>query len=287
MARIAFVTDGLLRKIGLSGRSIVPLLIGFGCSVPSVMASRTLPSLRDRKLTIMLTPFMSCTAKMPVYLFFTTIFFPQYSGLIIVGLYAFGVLIGILAALIFKRTTLKGEAVPFVMELPNYRMPGVGNVARLMWDKAKDFLQRAFTVIFAASIVIWFLQTFNFHLTVVTDSSQSILSHIASWMAPLFAPLGFGDWRIVTALVSGFMAKESVVSTLSVLFGDTETLLATLNAASAAALLVFCLLYTPCVAAIAAVKRELGTKYAFIVVFLQCAIAWFMAYIVKLILMML
>ena len=287
MARIAFVTDGLLRKIGLSGRSIVPLLIGFGCSVPSVMASRTLPSLRDRKLTIMLTPFMSCTAKMPVYLFFTTIFFPQYSGLIIVGLYAFGVLIGILAALIFKRTTLKGEAVPFVMELPNYRMPGVGNVARLMWDKAKDFMQRAFTVIFAASIVIWFLQTFNFHLTVVTDSSQSILSHIASWMAPLFAPLGFGDWRIVTALVSGFMAKESVVSTLSVLFGDTETLLATLNAASAAALLVFCLLYTPCVAAIAAVKRELGTKYAFIVVFLQCAIAWFMAYIVKLILMLL
>lgn len=287
MARIAFVTDGLLRKIGLSGRSIVPLLIGFGCSVPSVMASRTLPSLRDRKLTILLTPFMSCTAKMPVYLFFTTIFFPQYSGLIIVGLYAFGVLIGILAALIFKRTTLKGEAVPFVMELPNYRMPGVGNVARLMWDKAKDFLQRAFTVIFAASIVIWFLQTFNFHLTVVTDSSQSILSHIASWMAPLFAPLGFGDWRIVTALVSGFMAKESVVSTLSVLFGDTATLLATLNAASAAALLVFCLLYTPCVAAIAAVKRELGTKYAFIVVFLQCAIAWVMAYIVKLILMLL
>lgn len=287
MARIAFVTDGLLRKIGLSGRSIVPLLIGFGCSVPSVMASRTLPSLRDRKLTILLTPFMSCTAKMPVYLFFTTIFFPQYSGLIIVGLYAFGVLIGILAALIFKRTTLKGEAVPFVMELPNYRMPGVGNVARLMWDKAKDFLQRAFTVIFAASIVIWFLQTFNFHLTVVTDSSQSILSNIASWMAPLFAPLGFGDWRIVTALVSGFMAKESVVSTLSVLFGDTATLLATLNAASAAALLVFCLLYTPCVAAIAAVKRELGTKYAFIVVFLQCAIAWVMAYIVKLILMLL
>ena len=287
MARIAFVTDGLLRKIGLSGRSIVPLLIGFGCSVPSVMASRTLPSLRDRKLTIMLTPFMSCTAKMPVYLFFTTIFFPQYSGLIIVGLYAFGVLIGILTALIFKRTTLKGEAVPFVMELPNYRMPGVGNVARLMWDKAKDFMQRAFTVIFAASIVIWFLQTFNFHLTVVTDSSQSILSNIASWMAPLFAPLGFGDWRIVTALVSGFMAKESVVSTLSVLFGDTATLLATLNAASAAALLVFCLLYTPCVAAIAAVKRELGTKYAFIVVFLQCAIAWFMAYIVKLILMLL
>ena len=287
MARIAFVTDGLLRKIGLSGRSIVPLLIGFGCSVPSVMASRTLPSLRDRKLTIMLTPFMSCTAKMPVYLFFTTIFFPQYSGLIIVGLYAFGVLIGILAALIFKRTTLKGEAVPFVMELPNYRMPGVGNVARLMWDKAKDFMQRAYTVIFAASIDIWFLQPFNFHLTVVTDSSQSILSNIASWMAPLFAPLGFGDWRIVTALVSGFMAKESVVSTLSVLFGDTATLLATLNAASAAALLVFCLLYTPCVAAIAAVKRELGTKYAFIVVFLQCAIAWFMAYIVKLILMLL
>lgn len=283
MARIAFVTDSLLRKIGLSGRSIVPMLIGFGCSVPSVMASRTLPSLRDRKLTIMLNPFMSCTAKMPIYLFFTAVFFPQYSGLIIVCLYLLGIVTGVITAIVLNHTTLKGEAVPFVMELPNYRMPKVSNVARLMWDKAKDFIERAFTVIFVASMVIWFLQTFNFHLSVVSDSSQSILAHIASWIAPLFAPLGFGDWKIITALVSGFMAKESVVSTLAVLFGSTESLLASLNIASAAALLVYCLLYTPCVAAIAAIKRELGWKYALIVVVLQCAVAWVMAWLVYLV----
>ena len=283
MARIAFVTDSLLRKIGLSGRSIVPMLIGFGCSVPSVMASRTLPSLRDRKLTIMLNPFMSCTAKMPIYMFFTAVFFPQYSGLIIVCLYLLGIVTGVITAIVLNHTTLIGEAVPFVMELPNYRMPKVSNVARLMWDKAKDFIERAFTVIFVASMVIWFLQTFNFHLSVVSDSSQSILAHIASWIAPLFAPLGFGDWKIITALVSGFMAKESVVSTLAVLFGSTESLLASLNIASAAALLVYCLLYTPCVAAIAAIKRELGGKYALIVVVLQCAVAWVMAWLVYLV----
>lgn len=283
MARIAFVTDSLLRKIGLSGRSIVPMLIGFGCSVPSVMASRTLPSERDRKLTIMLTPFMSCTAKMPIYVFFTAAFFPHHVGIIIFGLYILGIIMGIITALVLKRTALKGEAVPFVMELPNYRMPGVRNVARLMWDKAKDFIQRAFTVIFAASIVIWFLQTFNFHLSVVADSRDSILSNIANWIAPVFAPLGFGDWKVITALVSGFMAKESVVSTLSVLYGSTETLLASINAAAAAALLVFCLLYSPCVAAIAAIRRELGPKYAISVVVLQCVIAWIAAFVTKLV----
>ena len=282
MARIAFVTDQILRKIGLSGRSIVPMLIGFGCSVPSVMSSRTLPSERDRKLTIMLTPFMSCTAKLPVYAFFTAIFFPHNSGLVICLLYLLGILMGILTALVLKCTLLKGEAVPFVMELPNYRMPGAKNVARLLWDKAKDFIQRAFTVIFVASIVIWFFQTFNFHLNVVADSKDSMLAVLADFVAPVFAPLGFGDWRIVTALVSGFMAKESVVSTLAVLFGGTGSLLALLSTASSAALLVFCLLYTPCVAAIAAIRRELGTNYAVGVVVLQCVIAWIVAFIVKL-----
>lgn len=285
MARIAFVTDTLLRKIGLSGRSIVPMLIGFGCSVPSVMASRTLPSERDRKLTILLTPFMSCTAKLPVYAFFTTVFFPENSGLVICLLYILGIATGTLVALVSKRTFLKGEAVPFVMELPNYRMPGFKNVARLLWDKARDFIERAFTVIFVASIVIWFFQTFDMHLNAVQYSHDSILAAVSGWIAPVFAPLGFGDWRIVTALVSGFMAKETVVSTLSVLFGDTETVLSVLSTVSAAALLVFCLLYTPCVAAIAAIRRELGNKYATIVVIMQCVIAWVVAYLVRLVLL--
>jgi len=284
MARIAFVTDQLLRKIGLSGRSIVPMLIGFGCSVPSVMASRTLPSKRDRKLTILLTPFMSCTAKLPIYAFFTAAFFPHNGGLVICLLYLLGIVTGIIVAVIMKRLWLKGEAVPFVMELPNYRMPGVKNVARLLWDKARDFVERAFTVIFAASIVIWFLQTFNFHLNVVENSQDSILAVLADFVAPIFAPLGFGDWKIVTALVSGFMAKESVVSTLSVLFGSTETLLGVLNTVSAASLLVFCLLYTPCVAAIASIRRELGGKYALCIVLLQCCVAWICAFLVKLLL---
>lgn len=285
MARIAFVTDTLLRKIGLSGRSIVPMLIGFGCSVPSVMASRTLPSERDRKLTILLTPFMSCTAKLPVYAFFTTVFFPENSGLVICLLYILGIATGTLVALVSKRTFLRGEAVPFVMELPNYRMPGFKNVARLLWDKARDFIERAFTVIFVASIVIWFFQTFDMHLNAVQYSHDSILAAVSGWIAPVFAPLGFGDWRIVTALVSGFMAKETVVSTLSVLFGDTETVLSVLSTVSAAALLVFCLLYTPCVAAIAAIRRELGNKYATIVVIMQCVIAWVVAYLVRLVLL--
>lgn len=285
MARIAFVTDTLLRKIGLSGRSIVPMLIGFGCSVPSVMASRTLPSERDRKLTILLTPFMSCTAKLPVYAFFTTVFFPENSGLVICLLYILGIATGTLVALVSKRTFLKGEAVPFVMELPNYRMPGFKNVARLLWDKAKDFIERAFTVIFVASIVIWFFQTFDMHLNAVQYSHDSILAAVSGWIAPVFAPLGFGDWRIVTALVSGFMAKESVVSTLSVLFGDTDAVMSVLSTVSAAALLVFCLLYTPCVAAIAAIRRELGDKYAAIVVIMQCVIAWVVAYLVRLVLL--
>lgn len=285
MARIAFVTDTLLRKIGLSGRSIVPMLIGFGCSVPSVMASRTLPSERDRKLTILLTPFMSCTAKLPVYAFFTTVFFPENSGLVICLLYILGIATGTLVALVSKRTFLRGEAVPFVMELPNYRMPGFKNVARLLWDKARDFIERAFTVIFVASIVIWFFQTFDMHLNAVQYSHDSILAAVSGWIAPVFAPLGFGDWRIVTALVSGFMAKESVVSTLSVLFGDTDAVMSILSTVSAAALLVFCLLYTPCVAAIAAIRRELGNKYATIVVIMQCVIAWVVAYLVRLVLL--
>ena len=280
MARVAFVMDKLLRKIGLSGRSIVPMLIGFGCTVPGVMASRTLPSERDRKMTILLTPFMSCSAKLPIYGFFTAVFFPGRGGLIMVGLYFLGILVGILMALLSKNTMFKGEAVPFVMELPNYRMPGAKNVAHLLWDKAKDFLQRAFTVIFLATIVVWFLQTFDFHLNVVADSQDSILATIAGLLTPIFAPLGFGDWRVSTALIAGFMAKESVVSTLSVLFHGTETLLMTLTPLAAASLLVFCLLYTPCVAAIASIRRELGGKWAVFVVVGQCVIAWIAAFVV-------
>jgi len=282
MARIAFVMDKLLRKIGLSGRSIVPMLIGFGCTVPGVMASRTLPSERDRKMTIMLTPFMSCSAKLPVYAFFSAAFFPGYAPLVMIGLYFFGIIVGVIMAMITKRSVFKGEAVPFVMELPNYRMPGAKNVCHLLWDKAKDFLQRAFTVIFVATIIIWFLQTFDLQLNIVSDSQNSLLSHIAGFVSPVFAPLGFGDWRISTALITGFMAKESVVSTLNVLFGSTEILLGTITKLSALALLVFCLLYTPCVAAIAAVKRELGGKWAVVVVVFQCVIAWVCAFAVKL-----
>lgn len=282
MARVAFVMDKLLRKIGLSGRSIVPMLIGFGCTVPGVMASRTLPSERDRKMTIMLTPFMSCTAKLPIYGFFTAAFFPGHGAAVMITLYVLGIVVGILCALLFKRTLFKGEAVPFVMELPNYRMPGAKNVGHLLWDKAKDFLQRAFTVIFIASIIIWFLKTFDFGLNIVTDSKDSMLAVIAGFIAPLFVPLGFGNWRISTALIAGFMAKESVVSTLTVLFGGTESLLATLTPLDAASLLVFCLLYTPCVAAIASIKRELGGKWALGIVIWQCAIAWAAAFLVQL-----
>ncbi len=280
MARVAFVMDKLLRKIGLSGRSIVPMLIGFGCTVPGVMASRTLPSERDRKMTIMLTPFMSCSAKLPIYAFFTAAFFPKRGGFVMIGLYVVGIIVGILTALVFKNSIFRGEAVPFVMELPNYRMPGAKNVAQLLWEKAKDFLQRAFTVIFIATIVIWFLQTFSLNLSMVTDSRDSILAGIAGFIAPVFKPIGFGDWRISTALISGFMAKESVVSTLTILFGDIVGLQAAVTPLSAMALLVFCLLYTPCVAAIASVKRELGTKWAAGVVVGQCAIAWVCAWIV-------
>ncbi|MDO5397861.1 MAG: ferrous iron transport protein B [bacterium] len=283
MARVAFVTDKLLRKIGLSGRSIVPMLIGFGCTVPGVMASRTLPSKRDRKMTILLTPFMSCTAKLPIYGFFASAFFPKYSGLVMIALYFIGIFMGIITALIAKTTAFKGEAVPFVMELPNYRLPGARNVAMLLWDKAKDFLQRAFTVIFLATIVVWFLQTFDYHLNVVQSSQSSILASIAGLIAPLFKPLGFGDWRISTSLIAGFMAKESVVSTLSVLFGGTGALLETITPAAAASLLVFCLLYTPCIAAIAAIKRELGGKWAVCVVIGQCAIAWVCSFVVYII----
>lgn len=277
MARVAFVMDKLLRKIGLSGRSIVPMLIGFGCSVPGVMASRTLPSERDRKMTIMLIPFMSCTAKLPIYGFFTAAFL-EYSGLIMVALYFGGIAVGILVAMIAKNSIFKGDAVPFVMELPNYRMPGAKNVLQLLWDKAKDFLQRAFTVIFLATIIVWFLTTFSPHLNMVTESKDSILAGIAGVIAPVFAPLGFGDWRISTALITGFIAKESVVSTLSILFGTTTALTSLISTKAAAALLVFCLLYTPCVAAIASIRRELGQKWAIGVVILQCAIAWVCAF---------
>ena len=277
MARVAFVMDKLLRKIGLSGRSVVPMLIGFGCTVPGVMASRTLPSERDRKMTILLTPFMSCSAKLPIYSFFAAAFFPGKGALVMVILYFTGILVGILMALLMRGTMFKGEAVPFVMELPNYRMPGAKNVAQLLWEKAKDFLQRAFTVIFVATIIIWFLQTFDLRFNIVSDSKDSILAVIAGWIAPIFAPLGLGDWRISTALITGFMAKESVVSTLTVLFGSSTALATLLTPLSAASLLVFCLLYTPCVAAIASVKRELGGKWAAGVVIGQCVIAWLMA----------
>ena len=274
MARVAFIMDKLLRKLGLSGRSIVPMLIGFGCTVPGVMASRTLPSERDRKMTILLTPFMSCTAKLPIYAFFTAAFFPKHGALVMIGLYVLGIVMGIFMALIFKKTAFKGEAVPFVMELPNYRMPGAKNVLHLLWDKAKDFLQRAFTVIFIATIVIWFLQNFDLSLNMVVDSQNSILAMVAGKLAPVFAPAGFGDWRITTALISGFMAKESVVSSLTVLFGSTAALQSSLSTVGALSLLVFCLLYTPCVAAIASVKRELGGKWAVMMAVGQCVIAW-------------
>ncbi len=283
MARVAFVMDTLLRKIGLSGRSIVPMLVGFGCTVPGVMATRTLPSERDRKMTILLTPFMSCSAKLPIYAFFSAVFFPDHMLLVMVGLYALGIACGILMALLFKKTIFSGEPVPFVMELPNYRMPGARNVALLLWEKAKDFLQRAFTVIFVATILIWFLQTFNVRLQVVENSKDSLLASISGVLAPLFAPLGFGDWRVVTSLVSGFMAKESVVSSLALLYGSTDALLASLTPASALSLLVFSLLYTPCVAAVSAIRRELGGRWAVYVAVGQCAIAWIAAFIVRLI----
>ena len=277
MARIAFVMDKLLRKIGLSGRSIVPMLVGFGCTVPGVMASRTLPSERDRKMTILLTPFMSCSAKLPIYAFFAAAFFPEQGALVMIALYFGGILMGILMALLLRGTLFRGEAVPFVMELPNYRMPGLKNVGQLLWEKAKDFLQRAFTVIFVATILIWFLQTFDLRLNIVTDSQNSILAVAAGYLAPLFAPLGFGDWRISTALITGFMAKESVVSTLSILFGSTASLVAALSPVAAASLLTFCLLYTPCVAAVASIRRELGGKWAVYVAAGQCLVAWLAA----------
>ena len=287
MARVAFVMDKLLRKIGLSGRSIVPMLVGFGCTVPGVMASRTLPSERDRKMTILLTPFMSCSAKLPVYGFFTAAFFPGHGAIIMIGLYFLGMLTGVITALALRGTVFKGEPVPFVMELPNYRMPGLRNVGQLLWEKARDFLQRAFTVIFIATIIIWFLQSFDIHMNVVNDSHDSLLAMVSGVIAPIFIPLGFGDWRISTALITGFMAKESVVSTLSILFGSTSALTSAITPAAALSLLVFCLLYTPCVAAIASIKRELGGKWALIVVVFQCAVAWVASFIVSMICMIL
>lgn len=283
IARVAFFMDKLLRRIGLSGRSIVPMLIGFGCTVPAVMSTRTLPSERDRKMTILLTPFMSCTAKLPIYAFFVNAFFPGQGGLVMTGLYVLGVLMGIVAALVFKKTMFKGEAVPFVMELPNYRMPSLRSVLQLLWEKAKDFLQRAFSVILIASIVVWFLQSFDFHFDLVEDSHNSILAAAAGLLVPLFRPLGLGDWRICTSLISGFMAKESVVSVLEVLFDSEGGVTAAMSTLSAASLLVFSLLYTPCVAAIASIKRELGRRWAVYVVLWQCGIAWAAALLVRLI----
>lgn len=286
MARVAFVMDKLLRRIGLSGRSIVPMLIGFGCTVPGVMASRTLPSERDRKMTILLTPFMSCSAKLPIYSLFAAAFFPEHAALVMVSLYFLGIAVGILMAILLKSTVFKGEAVPFVMELPNYRLPGLKNVVQLLWEKARDFLQRAFTVIFVATIIIWFLQSFDLRLSLTADPQQSILAWLASGIAPLFAPLGFADWRVSTALITGFMAKESVVSTLTILYGSSAAFAAALSPAAAAPLLVFCLLYTPCVAAVASVKRELGGKWAFIMVANQCIVAWLAAFGTRLIMML-
>ncbi len=283
IARVAFVMDKLLRKIGLSGRSIVPMLIGFGCTVPAVMATRTLTSERDRKMTILLTPFMSCTAKLPIYSFFVSVFFPGHGALIMAGLYLFGIVMGILVAFLYRSTLFQGEPVPFVMELPNYRLPGAKNVAQLLWEKAKDFLQKAFSVILIATIVVWFLQSFNLRLNMVEDSADSILAVVSSLLVPLFAPLGLGDWRICTALLSGFMAKESVVSTLGILFGGSIG--SVLSPVSAVSLLVFSLLYTPCVAAVASIKRELGGKWAVGVVLWQCAVAWIAAFLVRLVCM--
>ena len=282
IARVAFVMDTLLRKIGLSGRSIVPLLIGFGCTVPAIMSTRILPSERDRKMTILLTPFMSCTAKLPIYAFFTSAFFPGRGGLIMTALYVFGIIIGILAALLYRKTLFKGEPVPFVMELPNYRLPSVRNTAQLLWEKAKDFLERAFTVIFIATIIIWFLQSFTPKLNFTDNSSQSILAMIAGLLEPVMRPLGLGDWRICTSLISGVMAKESVVSTMKILFSGQLT--AALTIRSSVSLLVFSLLYTPCIAAIASVKRELGTKWAILLVAWQCILAWICSFIVFMIL---
>ena len=286
MARVAFVMDKLLRRIGLSGRSIVPMLIGFGCTVPGVMASRTLPSERDRKMTILLTPFMSCSAKLPIYSLFAAAFFPEHAALVMVSLYFLGIAVGILMAILLKSSVFKGEAVPFVMELPNYRLPGLKNVVQLLWEKARDFLQRAFTVIFAATIIIWFLQSFDLRLSLTADPQQSILAWLASGIAPLFAPLGFADWRVSTALITGFMAKESVVSTLTILYGSSAAFAAALSPAAAAPLLVFCLLYTPCIAAVASVKRELGGKWALIMVANQCIVAWLAAFGTRLIMML-
>lgn len=286
MARVAFVMDKLLRRIGLSGRSIVPMLIGFGCTVPGVMASRTLPSERDRKMTILLTPFMSCSAKLPIYSLFAAAFFPEHAALVMVSLYFLGIAVGILMAILLKSSVFKGEAVPFVMELPNYRLPGLKNVVQLLWEKARDFLQRAFTVIFVATIIIWFLQSFDLRLSLTADPQQSILAWLASGIAPLFAPLGFADWRVSTALITGFMAKESVVSTLTILYGSSAAFAAALSPAAAAPLLVFCLLYTPCIAAVASVKRELGGKWALIMVANQCIVAWLAAFGMRLIMML-
>ena len=283
IARVAFVMDKLLRKLGLSGRSIVPLLIGFGCTVPAVMATRTLPSERDRKMTILLTPFMSCTAKLPIYAFFVDAFFPRYKALIMIGLYVLSILIGILIALLYKKTLFKGEAVPFVMELPNYRLPSARNTLQLLWEKSKDFLQRAFSVILIATIVVWFLQSLDFRFNLVENSHDSILATIAGFIAPLFAPLGLGDWRIVTSLISGFMAKESVVSVLEVLFNAEGGVVSAMSSLAALSLLVFSLLYTPCVAAVASVRRELGHKWALYVIIWQCLIAWIAALLVRLV----
>lgn len=281
IARVAFFMDKLLRKIGLSGRSIVPMLIGFGCTVPAVMATRTLPSERDRRMTILLTPFMSCSAKLPIYAFFISAFFPGKGGFIMAGLYFLGIMIGIIDAILYRKVLFKGDAVPFVMELPNYRMPGIKNVGQLLWEKAKDFLQKAFTVILIATLCIWFLQSFDVHFNLVSDSKNSMLAALSGVLVPLFKPLGLGDWRICTALISGFMAKESVVSSLQILFGTSVS--TAISSLSAASLLVFSLLYTPCVAAIASIKRELGVKWAAGVVVWQCVIAWVAAFIVRLI----
>ena len=282
IARVAFFMDKLLRKIGLSGRSIVPMLIGFGCTVPAVMSTRTLPSDRDRKMTILLTPFMSCTAKLPIYSFFVAAFFPRNGWLIITGLYLLGIAMGILVALLYKKTLFRGEAVPFVMELPNYRLPSARNVLQLLWEKAKDFLQRAFSVILIATIVVWFLKSFDFRFNLVADSRDSILAAIAGLLVPLFRPVGLGDWRIVTSLITGFMAKESVVSVMEMLFASAEGIGSMLSTLTAASLLVFSLLYTPCVAAVASIKRELGSRWAVYVVLWQCGVAWLAALIVHL-----
>ncbi|MBQ2456289.1 MAG: ferrous iron transporter B, partial [Firmicutes bacterium] len=283
MARIAFVMDKILRKIGLSGRSIVPLLIAFGCTVPGVMASRTMPSERDRRMTIMLTPYMSCSAKLPIWGFFTAAFFPRHAGAVMVLIYFGGIFVGVLIAMLLKKTIFKGDAVPFVMELPNYRMPSAKSVGLLLWDKAKDFLQRAFTIIFIATIVIWFLQNFDMGLSMTEDASASILAVLGGILAPVFKPLGFGDWRCATAIVTGLAAKESVVATLTVLFGSEAGFASVLTIPAAAAMITFCLLYTPCFAAIASVKNELGGKQAACLVAFQCVVAWIFALLVRLV----